>query len=118
MQPHGLFARHRKQPERIGVAHVGLGGERKARHVGERLQAVRLDARGVELGAHMRHFGVGALDGLPEPRKLQRFEVRARHGLGGGIEHRERLIGSCEVAPGNGRGYSINRQEHSNEVQQ
>ena len=63
----------------------------------------------------MRHVGVGALDGLLQPRKLQRLEVRARHGFGGRIEHRERLIGSCEVAPGNGRGYSINRQEHSNE---
>ena len=88
VQPHGLLARHREQPERIGVAHVGLGGERKPRHVGERFQAVRLDARGVELGAHMRHLGIGALDGLLQARKLQRFEVRARHGFGGRIEHR------------------------------
>ena len=38
VQPHHLLARHREQAERIGVAHVGLGGERKAPDVVERLQ--------------------------------------------------------------------------------
>src|ERR1043165_6481339 len=86
----------------------------KAHDVGERLQAFRLHARSVELGADMRHIGVRMLERVLEPRQLQRGEIAARHRLGGAVEHRgERIVGGlmvhAKVAPGKREGYSISR---------
>ena len=41
-----------------------------------------LTLRGVELGAHVRHLGVGAQPLVLQPRELQRGKLRPRHGLG------------------------------------
>jgi len=59
--------------------------------------------RGIEFRADMRHLGVGVLQGLLEPRQLQRRESVARHGLRGAVEHRCERIGGlmvhAQVAP-------------------
>ena len=70
MQPHHLLARHGEQAERIGVAHVRLGRERKSPDVVEGFQLVGRDLRGVELGADMRDLGIGVLQLCLEPRNL------------------------------------------------
>ena len=97
MQPHHLLARHREQAERIGVAHVGLGGERKAPDVVERFQRVGRDAGGIELGADMRDLGVGELKLRFEARKLKRGQVRPRHAFGGAVEHEVQVGGRAHA---------------------
>ena len=87
MHAQHLLTRHRKQAERKIVAQVGLGRERKAGEVGERLELVGCHPGGVELGPHVRNLGVGAREGVLEPLCLQCFELGPRHGLGGAVEH-------------------------------
>ena len=62
VQPHQLLARHREQAERIGLAQVGLGGERKSPDVVERLQRPGRNAGGIELGPHMRDLCIGEFE--------------------------------------------------------
>ena len=87
MQAQHLLTRNGEQPERKIVAQVGLGREREAGEVGERLAMVGRHPGGVELGAHMRDFRVGARQRVLEALTLQRLELGARHGLGGAVEH-------------------------------
>src|SRR5262245_32438857 len=90
MQPQYVFARHCEQAEGEIVAQLGFDGEGKADDVRQRLESVRLDARGVKLATKRRDLGVGASDRLFEPMQLQRLKLLARHCLGRAIEH-ERL---------------------------
>ena len=87
VDPDEFFARHREQAEREIVAQVGLGREREAREVRERLDVLGPGAGGVELAPHGRYGLVGALHRPPQLRELQRREIVARHGLRDRIEH-------------------------------
>ena len=93
MQPRHLLARHREQAERIGVAHVGLGRERKTPDVVERFQLVRSDPCRIEFGAHMRDLGVGKLKLRFQAQKLKRGQIRPRHAFGGAVEHEVQVGG-------------------------
>ena len=111
MQADQFFAWYRKQTERIGVAQIGLGRERKARDIGERLELLGLCARRVEFRAQVRDFGIGARERLSEPGKLQRGQVGARHGFGLAVEHVVEGVGGSaldahdDVDAGERRGY-------------
>ena len=90
---HDLVHRHGEHAERIGVAQVGLGGERELRQVGERLQVLGFHARRVELLAVVRHFFVGVLQRPPQALELQRRAAScarpSRSAPGGTLSWRE-----------------------------
>ena len=73
-----LLARDREHPERIVVAQVLLGRERKLREVRERLQVARMHAGGVELAPVVRHVVVRVRERPAQALELQRLELARR----------------------------------------
>ena len=97
MQATQIFARHRKHAERIGVAQIRFGRERKAREVGERPDRVRPDFGGLPFSAVVGHVGIGALQSVLETRRLQNAQRLARHCFRVGVEHENARIRSCRL---------------------
>ncbi len=89
VQTQQLPAGHGEHAEWIGVAQVGLRRERKPRDVGERDEVGRLDAGLVELAPILRDVGVGALERLSHPARLQCGNGSARHGFRARIEQED-----------------------------
>ena len=75
MNAHDLIHRHREHTERIFLAQVILGGERKAREVGEGFQIARVNTGRVELLTVVRNVLISVVHGLLEPRELQRAQL-------------------------------------------
>jgi hypothetical protein len=81
VDPHHLLARHGEHAERIVVPQVDLGGERKFRKIGKRLQIVWMHALFVKRGLVMRHVLVGMGQRPFHPLELQRGNLVARGGF-------------------------------------
>lgn len=77
MEAHDLLARDGEHAERIGVAQVILGGERKFRQIGERFQVVRMHTDLIEPGAVKRRMGIGVAQRPLQPFQLQRAQFIA-----------------------------------------
>ncbi len=92
MDARDLRLRHREHAERIIVAQVRLGGERKLREVAERLEVVGVNTGGVELGTVVRHVVVGMAQrpgqavALPCPQLVGRCQLVAIEIRGLGLE--------------------------------
>ena len=70
-----LLARHREHAERIVIAKVGFGGERKFSQIGQGAQIVRVHAGRVKRGTVVRDAVVGAAQGRSHALELQRLEL-------------------------------------------
>ena len=76
-----LVLRHGEHAERIIVAQVVLGRERKLREVFEPLEIGRLDAGGIEFLLVRRHIVIDMLQRPFQPLRLQRRDLVARGGF-------------------------------------
>lgn len=81
--------RHREHAERIVIAQIGLGRERKPRQIGKRSQVRRMHARRVELGPVGGHVLVRVRQAVFQAFKLQRLDGVAA----GGLDRIERQVG-------------------------
>jgi hypothetical protein len=75
--------RHGDEAERIGVAQIGLGGERELLEILEPAKIVGRDARGVELGASVGNVVVGVRERRFQALELERGDLVARRGFDG-----------------------------------
>ena len=76
-----LLHRHGEHAERVRLAQVGLGGERKPRDIRERADVAGVHAGLVELARVERHVRVGVPHGLLQPLELERLDLGAGHPL-------------------------------------
>ena len=81
VDPPHLVLRHGEHAERVVLAQVGLGGGGELRQVREVAAVVGMHAGRVEKATVVRHVGVGAAQGLLQPRELQGPQLVDRHPL-------------------------------------
>ena len=78
---HDLVHRHREHAEGIGLAQVGLGGERELRQVGERAAVAGFNAGGVEFLPEARHVVVRVRERPAQALELQAAQLLQRRFL-------------------------------------
>ncbi|MNL20423.1 hypothetical protein D3C87_1416710 [compost metagenome] len=96
MDARDLVLRHGEHAERVVIAQVLLGGERKARQICQRLDLVRMHAGGVELAAIDRRMVVGMAQGPFQAIELQGLEVLPA----GGLDGLQRQVGKARAHVG------------------
>jgi hypothetical protein len=71
MDAHDILHRCRKHAERVVLAQVGFGGERKLRKIGEVFEVAGVGAGGIKGFAVVRHVFVCVLQAPAQPVELQ-----------------------------------------------
>ena len=83
MNAHDFLARHGEQSERIVVAQVALGRERKLGEIGEGFYLMRMHSGRVESRTVMRDVVIGVFERPAQALELQRLELVTASGLAG-----------------------------------